>query len=189
LGAMGRPRFKTSIFLSYPKPCMDEQQEFIDRVYDYLDDRGFAARTLGVTDYDVDAPLKAIRRLMMESNGLITVAFRRTYIEKGSGNYRTNIASLESYPLNHRWMTSPWAHIEPAMAYQIGLPTLILREAGVIEEGVLQKGVVGTYMPQFTVDGSLNEYFESPEWNDLIRKWESQVRAVVDRKGNPPQLY
>jgi hypothetical protein len=184
-----RPRFKASVFLSYPKPCMSEQQQFIDRVSEYLDSRGFAARTLGVTDYDMDAPLKAIRRLMLESNGLITVAFRRTYIEKGEGNYRTNITSLAGYPLSDQWLTSPWAHIEPAMAYQIGLPILILREQGVIEEGLLQKGVVGIYMPVFDVSGPLDQYFVSPEWNDLIWRWEGQVRSVVERKGSPPQLY
>jgi len=154
-----------------------------------LDSRGFVPRTLGVTDYDMDAPLKAIRRLMLESNGLITVAFRRTYIEQGQGNYRSNITGLTAYPLNHQWLTSPWAHIEPAMAYQVGLPILIFREAGVIEEGVLQKGVVGTYMPVFDVNGSLDEYFASPEWSDLIWKWEGQVRSVVEKKGNPPQLF
>jgi len=184
-----RPRFKISVFLSYPKPCMDEQRQFIDRICDYLDSRGFVPRTLGVTDYDMDAPLKAIRRLMLESNGLITVAFRRTYIEQGQGNYRSNIAGLTAYPLSHQWLTSPWAHIEPAMAYQIGLPILILREEGVIEEGLLQKGVAGTYMPVFDVNGSLDQYFVSPEWNDLIWKWEGQVRSVVEKKGNPPQLF
>lgn len=69
-----RGRFKISVFLSYPKPCMREQAVFIDRLCTYLDSRGFAPRTLGVTDYDMDAPLKAIRRLMLESNGLITIA-------------------------------------------------------------------------------------------------------------------
>ena len=184
-----RPRFKVSVFLSYPKPCMNEQQQFIDRVCDYLDSRGLAPRTLGVTDYDMDAPLKAIRRLMLESNGLITVAFRRTFIESGEGNYRTNVASLAPYTLNSRWLTSPWAQIEPAMAYQIGLPILILRENGVIDDGILQKGVVGIYLPEFDVNSSLDEYFVSPEWNDLIWRWEAQVRAVVERKGNPPQLF
>jgi hypothetical protein len=188
-GPSTRPRFKISIFLSYPKPCMDEQQQFIDRVYDYLDSRGFAPRTLGVTNYDMDAPLKAIRRLMLESNGLITVAFRRTFIHQGTSNYRTNVANLEAFPLNDQWLTSPWAHIEPAMAYQLGLPILLLKEQGVIEEGLLQKGVAGTYMPVFNVNGSLDEYFSSPEWNDLIWKWEGQVRSVVDKKGNPPQLF
>nr|VFJ88362.1 MAG: hypothetical protein BECKLFY1418A_GA0070994_100411 [Candidatus Kentron sp. LFY] len=42
--------------------------------------RGLEPRTLGVTDYDMDAPLKAIRRLMLESNGLITIALRRSLI-------------------------------------------------------------------------------------------------------------
>jgi hypothetical protein len=77
-----RPRFKISVFLSYPKPCVNEQQQFIDRICVYLDSCGFAPRTLGVTDYDMDAPLKAIRRLMLESNGLITVAFRRIFIQR-----------------------------------------------------------------------------------------------------------
>ena len=184
-----RPRFKISVFLSYPKPFMDEQQQFIDRVSSYLDSRGFAPRTLGVTDYDMDAPLKAIRRLMLESNGLITVAFRRTFIHSGTANYRTNIDDLEPYALNEQWFTSPWAHIEPAMAYQLGLPILLLKEQGVIEEGLFEKGVVGTYMPVFDVNGSLEEYFTSPEWNGLIWKWEGQVRSVVDKKGNPPQLF
>ncbi|MEU5905790.1 hypothetical protein [Micromonospora sp. NPDC047527] len=184
-----RGRFKISVFLSYPKPCMREQAVFIDRMCAYLDSRGFAPRTLGVTDYDMDAPLKAIRRLMLESNGLITIALRRTYIETGSGNFRTNLAGLKSYRLDDTWLTSPWSHIEPAMAYQLGLPILILREKAVLEEGLLQKGVVGMYMPEFDLDGSIENYFDSPEWNDLIFKWEAQVRAVVDRKGLPPQLY
>jgi hypothetical protein len=184
-----RPRFKVSVFLSYPKPCESTQQDFIDVMCGYLGDRGFVPRTLGVTDYDVDAPLKAIRRLMLESNGLITVAFRRTYLANATGNYRTNITGLKSYSLKDVWLTSPWAHIEPAMAYQIGLPIMILRETGVIEEGILQKGVVGTYMPVFDLATPVTDYFNSPEWNDLIWKWEGQVRAVVDRKGNPPRLF
>jgi hypothetical protein len=49
----------------------------------YLRGRGLEPRTLGVTDYDMDAPMTAIRRLMLESNGLITVAFRRTEVRDG----------------------------------------------------------------------------------------------------------
>jgi len=52
------------VFLSYPKPYLKRQEDFIDNVVKYLNSRGFAPRTLGVTDYDMDAPLTAIRRLM-----------------------------------------------------------------------------------------------------------------------------
>ena len=45
------------------------------------------------------------------------------------------------------------------------------------------------YMPDFSAEDSADDYLDSPEWNDLIWKWESQVRRVVDTKGNPPALY
>lgn len=175
----------TSIFLSYPRPFTRNQEGFISKLGDHLKYRGYDPRTLGVTDYDMDAPLKAIRRLMLESNGLITIAFRRALIVEGSGKPETD----DAYSINGKWLTSPWSHIEPAMGFQIGLPVLILREKGVLEEGMLERGVLGTYMPEFDLDSSLSEYLESSEWNQLIRKWEAQVGSVVETKGNPPKLY
>lgn len=177
------------IFLSYPKPHWDRQQAFMGRLESYLRGRGLEPRTLGVTDYDMDAPLKAIRRLMLESNGLITVAFRRTYVAEGRSRPDADLPGVKEVAIRDLWLTSPYCQIEPAMAYQLGLPTLIIREEGVLQEGLLEKGVVGTYMPEFTLDSEASHYIDSPEWNDLIGKWEGFVRAVVDKKGNPPRLY
>ena len=67
----------SSIFLSYPRPYLKKQEEFIERITHYLEERYLQPRTLGVTDYDMDAPLTAIRSLMLESNRLVTIAFRR----------------------------------------------------------------------------------------------------------------
>jgi hypothetical protein len=69
------------------------------------------------------------------------------------------------------------------------LPVLILRERGVLEDGILERGIVGLYMPEFDVDQSVDAYFSSPEWNGIIGKWEGYVRAVVDKKGAPPRLF
>lgn len=176
---------KTSIFLSYPKPFNAAQEQFITEISAYLSARGLEPRTLGVTDYDVDAPLKAIRRLMLESNGLITVAFRRTLVRNGEGKPGT----VDAYSIDGKWLTSPYSHIEPAMAFQIGLPTLIIRESGVIADGILERGVVGTYMPEFDLSGPASSYLGSAEWGQIIRKWEGYVASVVECKGNPPQLY
>src|SRR5258708_36097629 len=121
-----------SIFLSYPKPCHARQKEFVDYVATYLYNRGFAARTVGVTDYDVDAPLKAVRRLLVECNGLITIGFKRNFIEKGAARFGTDMEGQQITPLDGMWTSSPWAHIEAAMAYKLGLPILIFREKGVI---------------------------------------------------------
>lgn len=179
----------TSVFLSYPKPCFQNQRNFVARVEVYLKKRGFSPRTLGVTDYDLGAPLTAIRRLMLESNGLITIAFRRIYVEKGKARAGTDIENLKEAPVDGQWLTTPWAHIEPAMAYQIGLPILVLRESGVLADGILERGVVGLYLPEFDLQKDIDEYFESPEWNGIIGKWEGYVRAVVEQKGKPPALF
>lgn len=176
---------KTSIFLSYPKPFNSDQERFVKDLSTYLTVRGLEPRTLGVTDYDVDAPLKAIRRLMLESNGLITVAFRRTFVKSAEGKP----GAMDAYKIENKWLTSPYSHIEPAMAFQIGLPTLILRESGVVADGILEKGVVGTYMPEFDLSNSTSSYLDSPEWGQIIRKWEGYVASVVESKGNPPQLF
>lgn len=71
------------IFLSYPKPFMHKQNEFIEKLTLILRRKGFEPQTLGVTDYNLDAPLKGIRELMINSYGLISVAFKRYYIEYG----------------------------------------------------------------------------------------------------------
>jgi hypothetical protein len=180
---------QTSVFLSYPKPHLKQQQDFIARICEYLRGRGFNSRTLGVTDYDMDAPLKAIRRLMLESNGLITVAFRRTLVEKGTVRALADVDDAQPTPIASVWWTSPYCQIEPAMAYQLGLPVLIFREKGVVAEGLLERGVIGSYMPEFDVTKPLDAYFASAEWNDIIIRWEGFVRAVVESKGNPPKLF
>lgn len=178
-----------SIFLSRPQPINNEQKEFIEKLCAWLEQRGFMPRTFGVSDYSDASPLEAIRGLMSETNGLLCVAFRRTLITTGTQTVRVG-RNYESRPMNNQWLTSPWAHIEPAMAYQIGLPVLILRESGVLDDGVLGKGIIGLYMPEFDL-AALDEehYLNSQEWAGIGRAWEQHVRNVVANKGKPPKLY
>jgi len=177
------------IFLSYPQPYLNKQRKFIEYINKYLLDRGIETRTLGVTDYDMDEPLTAIRRLMLESNGLLTIAFRRAHIEKGFGKPNSDLDEVQKYSLDDQWLTSPYCHIEPAMAFQIGLPILIFREKGVIADGVLEKGIIGIYLPEFDLDKDISSYFESEEWKQVIGKWECYVRTVAMKKGCPPKWY
>ena len=177
------------IFLSYPRPHMIEQEAFIEALKGYLRDQGLEPRTLGVTDYDMDTPLKAVRRLMLESNGVITIAFKRLHIEQGVNKYASNIAGNQPSLIQDQWITSPWCHIEPAMAFQLGLPILVFREQGVLEEGILERGVVGLYMPEFSLTEGPEHYLKQPQWRQLLSKWEGYIRAVVDAKGQPPRLY
>ncbi|WP_343692616.1 hypothetical protein [Chitinophaga sp.] len=181
-------KYKIPVFLSYPQPFNSVQAKFIDAIQMYLDSRGLVGRTLGVTDYDMQEPLTAIRRLMLESNGLITIALRRSHIIEGKGKPSSDIGAIE-YSLNNKWLTSPYCQIEPAMAFQIGLPILIFREKGVIAEGLLEKGVTGIYMPEVDLDQPFDSYLKGDEWHQIIGKWEGFVRHVVENKGKPPKLY
>lgn len=176
-----------SVFLSYPNPIMQEQLDFINLLKEHLRSRGFEPRTLGVSDYDMQEPLAAIRQIMLESNGVIAIAFRRYYVEKGASKYGSNLGAVEQR-IDGKWFTSPFCQIEPAMAYQLGLPLLILREKGVVDDGILERGVAGTYLPEFDVFAKQN-YLDSEEWRQIFAVWEGYVRSVIRNKGIPPRLY
>lgn len=178
--------YKIPIFLSYPKPFTSNQKKFIEKITSYLDAKGFMGRTLGVTDYDMQEPLNAIRRLMLECNGIITIALKRHYIEQGESKPNSDL-NEPATTLSHKWLTSPYCQIEPAMAFQIGLPILVFREKDVLAEGLLERGAMGTYMPEFDISDPL--YLESDEFKQIFGRWEGFVRQVVEYKGKPPKLY
>ncbi len=167
------------IFLSISTPVNEAQTRFLAMVRESLEKIGLNPRTLGVTDYDTLSPLAGCHRLMLECNGLITIAFRRNKIEKGLSRPGRND------DLDGKWLTSAFCQIEPAMAYQLGLPILIFREKGVLADGVLERGVVGQYMPVFDLDGgeAPDGYFSGAEYNELLNKWRYNVETVWNRKG------
>lgn len=177
-----------SVFLSCPTPYLKGQEEFLRKLKKNLECRCLLHRTVGVTDFDMRAPLSAIRSLMLDCNGLIAIAFRRHYIKKGTERPNSDMG-VKQNSLSGEWFTTPWCQIEPAMAFQIGLPVLIFREKGVHAEGILERGVFGTYMPEFDLSGDMEEYFSSDEYKQVIKSWKSKVWQVVGRKGNPRKLY
>ncbi len=177
------------VFLSHPTPYNTKQKEFIEKLKNILKDRGLEPRTLGVTDYNMTAPLTTIRRLMLESNGVLCVALKRYYIEKGITNKDSDL-DREERDISNKYITSPYCQIEPAMGFQLGLPILILREKDVIDDGLLEKGVLGIYMPsEIDLSKSPEEYFDNEEIKSLLDEWGSYVRSVAKNKGNPPKLY
>lgn len=44
-------------------------------------------------------------------------------------------------------------------------------------------------MPEFDLNQSIENYFRSPEFLQILGKWEGYVRKVVENKSNPPTLY
>lgn len=171
------------IFLSYSSPYSKDQETFIMLMKETLREHGFEPRTLGVTDYDLEEPLVAIRRLMLESNGIITVAFRRFEVKVGK-----ELKKNREIDISDTYFSSPWCQIEPAMAFQLGLPILVFRETGVIANGILEKGVAGVYLPEFD-SAEWSTYFERDDTREILGTWEGYVRAVSRAKGKPFRYF
>jgi hypothetical protein len=119
---------------------------------------------------------------MLDTYGMIAVAFRRMFVADGRLTVRRGTNDPERETLAEQWFTSPWVHIETAMAYQQGLPVLILSEFNVFVEGMLEAGAVGMYMPTFKLDEDSNAYFHSNEFDALFTDWTHRVRTMIDRR-------
>ncbi|PTM21971.1 hypothetical protein DA798_08155 [Lactobacillus sp. PFC-70] len=178
---------KKSIFLSYPRAVNEQQDRFIKALEEYLKSIQLEPRTLGVTDYDYKVPLQTIRSLMFECNGLINVSFKRYQIVQGSKKSRTG----NDKDISGKWFTSPYSQIEPAMAFQMGLPTLIIKEKGVISDGMLELGAMANYIPEFSLDDEckVGEFFKLDETKSVFDSWKVDVGEVYKKKGLTNHLY
>lgn len=183
------------IFLSRAEPHTKQQKSFNDRLCRHLKARGLDARTVGNTDYGLGG-LEAVRALMMQSNGLISVAFRRIQVERGFDRPDADPALGRVQQVDippDTWLTTPWCHMETAMAYQLGLPILVIVEKGVRLDGTLEAGVLVQYPPEFDVERTATQidgFFDTPEkWRQLSATWEGQVREVLRCRSRPPVLF
>jgi hypothetical protein len=174
------------IFLSSPKTYLDRQEEFLTQIELTLYEQDLQAITLGRSEYDLSAPLIAIRRLMAGCCGLMSIAFRRTHLIEAVDRPASDRGEDETNRADE-WLTSPYCQIEPAMAFQIGLPVLIWRESGVVADGVLDRGALGISMPEFSLDAPPN--LKERQWKQPLQQWIEQIRGLHQKRGNPVQLW
>ncbi|WP_407342010.1 hypothetical protein [Pengzhenrongella phosphoraccumulans] len=183
------------VFLSRAEPYRTGQQEFLKALRNYLEQRGLEPHTVGETDFGMDG-MREIRGLLMRSHGLLSVAFRKLVVQKGQErpDPDVDLAKAQQVPLeNPTWLTSPWCHMETAMAFQLGLPILLAVEEGVRLEGVLEGGVLTQHPPTFKVRSrrkNLDSFFtDTQKWRQLSATWEGEVREVVRARSSPPRLF
>ncbi|MFN7936449.1 MAG: hypothetical protein U0R19_24180 [Bryobacteraceae bacterium] len=176
------------VFLSHPRPNSPQQEQLVQKVRSYFQQRDLEPRTLGIIDYDTEVPLASIRRIMLECNGVLVLALRRYRIDHGAAVYLDKVGTLQERDISGTHITSPWCHLEAGMGFQLGLPVLAFRESGVIADGVLEHGVMAAYMPEISLDGDIDRFLQSPEWRQLINRFEADVRELRRQKGIPSML-
>jgi hypothetical protein len=128
---MATPR----IFISMGTPYNDEYLEFRDALEEFLRNGCNAnPRIIDKNEYPSGNALDKIRDVMRTCHGVLVVAYERTYLEAGIEKR----GSDRAVALSQRKYTTPWNHIESAMAYSLGLPIYIICQEGLVPEGLIE---------------------------------------------------
>ncbi len=131
---MATPR----VFISMGTPYTEQYGLFRDKLEALLRDHcGVDPRIIGKNEYPPGNPLNHIRDVMRNCHGIVVVAYERTFIEAGIEK-RTGKAERR---IDKKTYTTPWNHIESAMAFGLGLPLYIICQHGLAEEGLIESKV------------------------------------------------
>jgi hypothetical protein len=162
---MATPR----IFISMGTPYTDTYRQFRDALEGFLRDQcGADPRIIGKNDYPDANPLAKIKEVMQSCHGVVVVAYERKFVSQGEEK-RTSPSPLA---LTDRRYTTPWNHVESAMAFSLGLPLYIICQNGLAEEGLIETKM-DWYVQYADIDASA---LNRPEVTQSIQGW---VRARV----------
>ncbi|MCX7380005.1 MAG: hypothetical protein NT133_00990 [Alphaproteobacteria bacterium] len=168
------------VFVSMGTPYNEKYVQYRDALEIVLRDRcNVDPRIIGKNEHPPGNPLLKIRDVMMGCDGVLIVAYERKFVEHGierRGGHGEQKLAGRSY-------TTPWNHVESAMAFALGKPIYIIRETGLQEEGLIEtKSDWYVHTADFLVD-SIN----SPAFVDSIRSWVEE--RVVPQSKKPKGLF
>ena len=123
------------VFVSMGTPYSEEARRFRDELEVLLRDRcGIDPRIMGKNEYPSGSPLEHIRKTMRTCAGVIVVAYERKFVQSGVERR----GAPNAVELDGRIYTTPWNHIESALAYSLDLPLYIICQRGLTEEGLIE---------------------------------------------------
>lgn len=152
------------IFMSVGRIATQEQKAFLERLESKLRNAGLDPRSIGRNTFTSHEPLERVKELMRECRGLIVVAFERTIIERGREARGLGKDPLE---FRDRRYGTTWHQIELAMACMLNLPTFVVKEETVHEEGLLEDKY-GWYVFRTVLRESV---LDSDEFNGILADW------------------
>src|SRR5271165_7263999 len=107
------------VFISMGTPYTTEYMAFRDRLEQFLRDGcGVDPRIIGKNEYPSGSPLQKIKDVMTTCSGVVIVAYERKYVQIGAEKRKGESPTA----IEEEIYTTPWNHIESAMAYSLGIP-------------------------------------------------------------------
>lgn len=164
--------FQIPVFLSHPSRLNTLQQQFVDEIIRQIKKAILFPRTLPISEQYPETLLTNIRRMIISSYGMVSLNLRQREVELKKDNLGETLTGTT-------WVGSPFAQIEPGMAYQHGLPLLLIREAGVEQTGVWSFGIGPFLILEWdsTADKPIESFFQMNAWKSIFQNWVTQVRT------------
>lgn len=166
--------FRIPIFLSTTNTVNDLQGQFLNRLVAEIEEALLFPRTLPVSEQYPESILTNIRRLVFSSYGLLAINFRRFFVEILQSNVGQPPTSTPF------WEGSTFSQIEPAMAFQFGIPILLVRERGTdVNNGVWAGGItpLNIFIDWDSDNQSVDDFFNSVQWREVFANWAAEVRG------------
>ncbi|GAE09822.1 hypothetical protein [Paenibacillus sp. JCM 10914] len=166
--------FRIPIFLSTTNTVNDLQGQFLNRLISEIEEALLFPRTLPVSEQYPENILTNIRRLVFSSYGLLAINFRRFFVEILQSNVGQPPTTTPF------WEGSTFSQIEPAMAFQFGIPILLVRERGTdVNNGIWAGGItpLNIFIDWDSDNQSVDDFFNSVQWREVFANWAAEVRG------------
>lgn len=167
-----------NVFVSVGGTATEQQEAFIRAVEDRLRSEGLIPHTVGRNTFSADAPLKTVTELLEKCSGTLVIALERSYFASGTEKR----GGPKAIKLTDVKLPTPWNQIEAAMTYARGLPLMVVVEAGLKSEGLLERGY-DWYVQWVQPEASA---LHSTEFNGVLASWKQKM-VQTPRKVSLPR--
>jgi hypothetical protein len=156
------------VFLSVASPFQDDQQNYIDKLKLYFKENGILLDSL--TEWNDHDPLVPVLDQMRNCSGCLVLALERYHVKEGVEKR----GSHQEIKIENKSYTSPWLHIETALARSLNLPLIILKDSSLINEGLIHNDKQEWGIVRIN-QSNIKEIEEYPVKN-FILNWINQVK-------------
>lgn len=123
-----------NIFLSICNGYREDQHTFETDLCNFIEERGFTYSTVSCLCNKGESPLMQIIDEINKSKAVISLAFDRKHVYL---EYNKEISLVQRLESRDVYYTSPWIHVECAIAKALNKPLLLLVPGYIQQEGVV----------------------------------------------------
>lgn len=169
--------YQIPVFLSHPTSITlnNVQISFLLRLIEELKKELLFPRTLPNTEQYPESTMTSIRRMVNSSFGILTLNLARRKVKV----IDTNGATVFQDDIGAEfWQGSFFSFIEPAMAYQRGLPQIFITESTVANQDINEQGGIFPFRVMiWDPTMGIESFFSSVEWKEMLQNWSAEVRS------------